>query len=123
MLNNNTTNTGTVGGNMKMLITLIGTRTLGVFHRGLYNNYLDTNNTIILQYFRFCQHLDDHHISLLAQKSLTFLDIGYCNLISDASLLTIAQNCQKLVTLKLGCCSQLTDAGIIKIAERCKLLR
>mmetsp|Transcript_22672 Transcript_22672/g.31074 ORF Transcript_22672/g.31074 Transcript_22672/m.31074 type:complete len:235 (-) Transcript_22672:266-970(-) len=72
---------------------------------------------------RTCRNVTDENISLIALRTLTFLDVGYCQLITDAALFCISYGCPSLQTLKLGWCRNITDNGLNLIAERCTLLR
>mmetsp|Transcript_12819 Transcript_12819/g.17493 ORF Transcript_12819/g.17493 Transcript_12819/m.17493 type:complete len:256 (+) Transcript_12819:577-1344(+) len=72
---------------------------------------------------RTCRQVTDEHICFLSQRALTHLDIGYCQLVTDVALSTLALRCPHLVTLKLGWCRFITDNGLIHIAERCSRLR
>ena len=58
-----------------------------------------------------------------AFNSLTLLDIGFCKLITDKSLKTVAESFQTLHQLRMGWLPEITDDGVNSIAENCIELR
>lgn len=54
-------------------------------------------------------------------KGLQSLDISQCCKLTEASAISIAQNCDKLKVLKAAyCAAAINDAGLKKIAAACK---
>ena len=43
-------------------------------------------------------------------------------MLTDASVITLAQRCHLLVSVDFGECGELTDTSMIKLTERCPLL-
>jgi hypothetical protein len=52
-------------------------------------------------------------------KNLTELGLGLMNIITDATLVSIADNCNDLKIIDLSHCERITENGLIKIAKKC----
>jgi hypothetical protein len=44
--------------------------------------------------------------------ALTFLDISYCDKLTDEALRAVSSSCSALKSLKLSCCDKLTDEAL-----------
>lgn len=71
---------------------------------------------------RGCKVLSDGAIVALGARCgarLIALDVSECFNLSDAAVISIAQNCRMLTALSAKCCRKLTDASITALAACC----
>jgi EIN3-binding F-box protein len=52
-------------------------------------------------------------------KALRVINLGGCNLVTNATLSAIAANCPDLVALDLTCCLKITDDGLHSLSQGC----
>jgi len=67
---------------------------------------------------------DSHVIDILLSNDVkpdevTFIDLSYCEGITDETLKVVAERFPQLQTLIVDLCSLITDVGIIAITEKC----
>ncbi|CAO3693285.1 hypothetical protein G6F70_004655 [Rhizopus microsporus] len=62
-------------------------------------------------------------LSFIKHQSLTYLSLAGCHLISDESIVQVAQNCPRLEHLDLRACGHVSDRSITAIAMCCSRLR
>ncbi|KAG0745786.1 hypothetical protein G6F57_003572 [Rhizopus arrhizus] len=71
-----------------------------------------------------CDHFNRQTLQpFLKHHNLIYLSLAGCHLISDDSVLQVAQNCPQLEHLDLRACGQVSDISISAIAMHCPRLR
>ena len=57
------------------------------------------------------------------RPKLETLNLAYCSLITDASVLAVASGCSNLQSLNLFLCRNITDASVLEVARQCSNLQ
>ncbi|MCF7799697.1 hypothetical protein K9L05_00685 [Candidatus Babeliales bacterium] len=53
-------------------------------------------------------------------KNLKSINFGFCDQITDSTVLAFAQNCKFLQKIDFSCCDKITDQSIISLVKNCK---
>ncbi|CAG8628194.1 15844_t:CDS:2, partial [Acaulospora colombiana] len=71
-----------------------------------------------------CIHLTDNSLSILGNMpNLVALDLTGVVDVTDATIVSVANVCNKIQGINLEGCKKVTDIGLLAIAENCPLLR
>ena len=74
--------------------------------------------------FRWCELITDATILAIAESCplLKIVDLAFSDRITDASVAVLARSCPQLESLNLSCCALLTDVSVTAFARNCPQL-
>jgi Leucine Rich repeat len=86
------------------------------------NALVDSCSNLTSISLKNCSLITDEDVDALAgyyKGNLRSIDLGGCDQITNKSLFSLANNCQKLLSLELERCCLFNDEGLMQIGERC----